>query len=103
MNSSGQVFESFITDDSEMVSGDASRAVGLPAGTYYIKIENYSGAIGVNYEFKVQYTQSNYYEKEFNDSLTAANAIELNKVYAGMLRRYDDKDFYIYSNKARKH
>lgn len=94
MNSSGQVFESFITDDSEMVSGDASRAVGLPAGTYYIKIENYSGAIGVNYEFKVQYTQSNYYEKEFNDSLTAANAIELNKFYAGMLRRYDDKDFY---------
>lgn len=94
INSSGQVFESFITDDSELVSGDASRAVGLPAGTYYIKIENYSGAIGVSYEFKVQYTQSNYYEKEFNDSLTAANVIDLNKFYAGMLKRYDDKDFY---------
>ncbi|PAE25777.1 pre-peptidase C-terminal domain-containing protein [Bacillus sp. 7894-2] len=94
LNSSGQVFESFLTDDSEMVSGDAARPVGLPAGTYYIKIENYSGTIGVNYEFKVQYTQSNYYEKELNDSLTTANAIELNKFYTGMLKRYDDKDFY---------
>ncbi|KAF0821743.1 hypothetical protein V7200_07235 [Cytobacillus firmus] len=94
LNSSGQVFESFTTDDSEMISGDASRSVGLPAGTYYIKIEDYSGTAGVNYEFKVQFTQSNYYEKEFNDSLTAANAIELNKYYTGMLRRWDDNDFY---------
>ncbi|KML41345.1 hypothetical protein [Cytobacillus firmus] len=94
LNSSGQVYESFTTDDSEMISGDASRSVGLPAGTYYIKIEDYYGAEGVNYEFKVQYSQSNYYEKEFNDSLTAANPIELNKFYTGMLRDEYDNDFY---------
>jgi len=93
-NSSGEVLEDFNTDDSAMVSGAASRQVGLPKGTYYIKIDNYYNATGVKYTFSVQFTKSSFYEKESNNSITAANAIDTDKIYKGTITDYDDSDFY---------
>ena len=93
-NSNGTVFESLYTDDSELVEGYATTQVGLPKGTYYIQVKNSSYAYNEPYQFQVGFTSSEFYEKESNDSITAANEIQLNKDYIGSLRDSSDKDFY---------
>ncbi|MEH7573290.1 hypothetical protein V7176_17065, partial [Cytobacillus firmus] len=90
----GNIYNYIYTDDSEMVSGYETAEVGLPAGTYYVKIENYSDGFETPYQMKVQYTATDYYEKEFNNSITAANGLTLNKIYKGNLQNSDDKDFF---------
>ncbi|PFW73810.1 hypothetical protein COL23_19025, partial [Priestia aryabhattai] len=79
LNSKGEVYEDIYSDDSELVEGYAVTQVGLPKGTYYIKIENSSSAYNKPYEIKAGFTASNNYEKEFNNNLTTANAINLNQ------------------------
>ncbi|WNB92513.1 pre-peptidase C-terminal domain-containing protein [Bacillus sp. NEB1478] len=93
-NSNGSIYESITTDDSELVEGDAVTQVGLPKGTYYIKIANDSNSYGTPYEFKVSYTASDYYEKEFNDNLTSADSMNLNQTYNGSLEDYNDIDIF---------
>ncbi|MBY0158852.1 hypothetical protein M4D56_08215 [Cytobacillus oceanisediminis] len=90
----GNVYDYMYTDDSEMVTGYSAAEVGLPAGTYYVKIENYSDGFETAYQMKVQYTATDYYEKEFNNSITTANGLTLNKIYKGNLQNSDDKDFF---------
>lgn len=93
-NSSGDTFEEITTDDSELVQGYAEAQVGLPKGTYYIKLENYSNANGKQYELKVNFSSSKFYEKEFNNSITYANSMNINQNYKGVINSYDDYDFY---------
>ncbi|MBR1629694.1 MAG: fibronectin type III domain-containing protein [Lachnospiraceae bacterium] len=66
---------------------------GLPAGTYYIKMEKYYHSTG-GYQFKVNYTKSGAWEKELNDSAAISNVIGLNALYYGNLREGDDLDYY---------
>ncbi len=67
--------------------------VGLPAGTYYVRIHsNRSSAI--DYSFNVSYRASNYWEKEFNDGYTSATPISLNTKYYGTTLTTSDHDYY---------
>ncbi len=57
---------------------------GLSAGTYYIKIYGYKS----NYNFKINYSASNSWEKEFNDNPTIAQNILLEKnIYGSLILR----------------
>lgn len=67
--------------------------IGIPAGTYYIKIEN-SSYSAVDYQIKVNYTSSANWEKEFNETYNSADAISMNRSYYGSLMSYDDVDWY---------
>jgi hypothetical protein len=93
-NSKGEIFETLYTDDSELVEGTASVEVGLPKGTYYVLIRDYYDAYDTPYSFKIGFKSSPYYEREFNDSLTSANVINLNGKYFGRLSDDDDKDVF---------
>ena len=70
--------------------------IGVPAGTYYIKIVSYysSGCPDVDYNFKLNYTASNEWETEFNETYTTANPIALNTTIYGSIRTQDDSDWY---------
>ncbi|SHP77152.1 Bacterial pre-peptidase C-terminal domain [Mycobacteroides abscessus subsp. abscessus] len=94
LDSNGNEFQSFYTDSDEMVTGQETREVGLPPGTYYIKITGSYNTFGFVYKFKVDFTASNYYETEANDSLSTADTILVNKLYNGNLSDYYDEDFY---------
>lgn len=97
INQDGKEFASFMTSSSNTVSGPTSINVGLPKGTYYLKLEdNYNSAsIDSEYKFQLKYTKSNYYEREFNDSISAASSLELNKNYVGYINiDTRDADFY---------
>lgn len=93
-DNSGEIFEEVYTDDSELIQGYAGAQVGLPKGTYYIKLENYSNANGKQYELKVDFSSSKFYEKEFNNSITYANPININQSYKGVINSSGDYDFY---------
>ncbi|USK70047.1 Ig-like domain-containing protein [Peribacillus asahii] len=68
---------------------------GLDAGTYYVKVEHYDGnGENVPYKLQVDYTQSNYYEKEFNNERASANMIALNKKYYGWADY--NSDYYVF-------
>lgn len=73
--------------------GSRSNEVGLPAGTYYVKLGDY-GDYFVNYDFTVKYVQSDFYEKELNDSFSKANPVGLNTKYYGTLQGGSDHDYY---------
>ncbi|MBX9993165.1 MULTISPECIES: pre-peptidase C-terminal domain-containing protein [Priestia] len=95
LNNKGEVFESLQTDDSELIEGNAAVQVGLPKGTYFIQISPYgSNPYNQRYEFKVGFAASNNYEKEFNNSLTTANPINVNQTYKGTISNSEDKDVY---------
>lgn len=68
---------------------------GLAAGTYYILVDaewyDYSD---VDYQLKVSYTASSYWESEPNNSIADADEINLNVVYRGTISEYFDVDYY---------
>lgn len=94
INANGSVYQDLVTSDSEYILGNATASVGLPKGTYYLVVSDYYGAENDIYKFSVNFTPSNSYEKEFNDTVTTANPINLNQQYIGIIQFYDDKDFY---------
>ncbi len=75
---------------------ETSCEVGLPAGTYYLRIKRannvyYSWA---TYHFTLNYTASDAWEKEQNDTIVTACTAALNKQISGSLMRSDDADWY---------
>ena len=70
--------------------------VGLPQGTYYIKVYvDYSGYwTSDRYSLQVDFTASDAWETEVNDSYDRANTINLGKKYYGSLSKTSDQDFY---------
>ena len=70
--------------------------VGVPAGTYYVEIykPDYQNLSTVNYTFKVNYTQSSVWEKEYNATLLASNNVNVNTFYYGTICTLNDKDYY---------
>ena len=74
---------------------DNFREVGLPKGTYYVKV--YNGGFyweGQNYSLQVDFTASNVWEKELNNTYDQAEAISLGKTYYGSLSWESDQDNY---------
>ena len=78
-------------------SSNSTEKIGLPAGTYYLDIDYGFGVQGVDYNFKVNYTQSNYWETESNDSRTKADNISVNTTYYGVSNTVGDDDCYKFS------
>jgi hypothetical protein len=68
--------------------------IGLPSGTYYIKVQSGLYYIDMDYNLQISFTDNNYYEKEFNDAKFSANEVELDRVYSGILNTLSDKDYY---------
>ena len=69
--------------------------IGLPKGIYYLEISYYNGEYDdIPYSFDLSLTESDFYEKEVNNTTKNANHIELNQKYQGILSDYTDKDYY---------
>ncbi|MFK2825557.1 S-layer homology domain-containing protein [Bacillus sp. B190/17] len=93
-NSQGTNLNRFYTDYGSFATGDKKDQIGLPAGTYYIRVSNYTGASKVPYHFNLQYDESSFVEKELNGSFQEANPIQLNYKYQGVLSSSGDYDYY---------
>lgn len=94
INLKGEVYESLSSSSNSLTSGYAKAQVGLPKGTYYLVIDGSYYSVGKQYEFKLNYTKSDYYEKEYNDTLAKANLLKLNQTYKGVIRNSYDQDVY---------
>lgn len=69
--------------------------IGLPKGTYYIKIRSYSSSVhGKPYQLTVNYTKTNTWESEYNDDMTVADHLSLNTLINGKLMSDNDVDYY---------
>ena len=80
-------------------SGTSQLEMGLPKGTYYIKVD--SSYTENPYKFKIEFQASSFYEKEPNNSYAEAenNKLELNKTYKGFLSKdYYEEDYFKISN-----
>lgn len=81
--------------------------IGLPKGTYYIKVQSsyYSEAASTDrYGVYVSYKKSNMWEREFNNSYTTATKMQFGKWYYGTtLRGYSyEQDFFTFTVKNPK-
>ncbi|QOS88829.1 hypothetical protein [Peribacillus sp. JNUCC41] len=94
LDGSGNEFTGGTTDYSNKAMGVTARKVGLPAGTYYIHIEDYTNSINKTYYFAVNFEENANVEYEFNNSSSAANKIKLNTPYVGEIQNYSDEDYY---------
>ncbi|BBF42335.1 transglutaminase-like predicted protease domain fused ChW-repeats and cell-adhesion domain [Lachnospiraceae bacterium KM106-2] len=74
-----------------------SPTLGLPRGTYYVKIENTDGSNRTcdnKYELLVNYKQMGNYETEPNDQFTWPDVLNLNTTVSGLLMEKQDVDCY---------
>lgn len=74
-----------------------SNDIGLPAGTYYISINNeWNAESTVDYHLTVNYVASNSWETEFNNGFTTADTLLINEIMNGgmMSEHSTDCDFY---------
>lgn len=83
-------------------SSTDSTATGIAAGTYYVKVtsaERYEACSMDTYSLCVQYTESDYWEKEQNESYSTATEMVTGKVYNGTTSKgYDyEKDYYVFN------
>ncbi len=70
-------------------------SIGLPAGNYFVKIKDYSyNWNSMNTQFTINYTESDLWETEDNNSKSSADTININETYGGSLMSNDDKDWY---------
>lgn len=67
--------------------------IGLPQGIYYLKMSS-SYNTNITYDFRLNYSASNYYEKELNDTLETANLINTNELYYGSWLNNNADDYY---------
>ena len=90
-------------DQKEMVEYDyvgretaySSGNIGVPAGTYYLKVLKHNHS-DIDYNFKVNYTSSSVWETEFNNEFKSADNINVNQTYYGSLMNSDDEDWYCF-------
>ncbi|MFJ8260352.1 PPC domain-containing protein [Rummeliibacillus sp. NPDC094406] len=95
LNSNGDKIDYSYTDNSSNANGFTKFGSGLPAGSYYVKIENYSNSYNKEYNFEATFNANNYVETEPNNTLATANSIQLNYTYKGWFLQYmDSKDYY---------
>lgn len=66
---------------------------GLGQGTYYLTFDSDFGD-NVSYSFKVEFTASDDWEKEYNDNVVNPTNVELAKTYCGSCYNDSDKDYY---------
>lgn len=75
-------------------------SIGLPKGTYYIRIGWYGGWLFFTskpYYLTVNFTKSSTWEKEWNGAWDGATTISVDTSYHGTLHSEGDKDWYKFS------
>ena len=68
--------------------------IGLPSGTYYIRIIKGSYLSEIEYSINVNYVASANWETEFNETILTADNFALDKPVYGTLRTEKDVDYY---------
>lgn len=72
-----------------------SGQLGLDAGTYFLCVEGTDSKIRNNaYQVVIEFTQSENWETEFNNTIVTADSISSNQTYYGSIMQYGDKDWY---------
>lgn len=69
-------------------------SLGLPAGSYFVVIGDGNYHSSKNYNFKVNYTKSDAWEKELNNTFVTATEIPVNTDINGSLIISGDEDYY---------
>lgn len=82
-------------------TAEDSPVLGLPAGTYYLQIDHYSGSYysyqnSMDYNITVNYTESDSCELEINDTAREAGNIALNQPFVGSISDSYDVDWYTF-------
>ena len=77
-------------------SGRTLPAFGVPAGTYYIRVEGHNSYSWSNktYNLCVSFTASSYWECENNSSRANATSISINQLYHGAITNSSDEDWF---------
>ena len=70
-----------------------SAQIGLKAGTYYFRVKT-GAEVSDNYQFKINYTQSAYWEQEENNTSSTATALTIGQKYYGSIYKSSDVDYY---------
>ncbi len=75
--------------------------IGLPAGTYYVKVYGYSAGAStyrssdVTYTLNANFTASDTWEKELDNNYASASEIKVNTDYSGSIA--NDEDYYTFN------
>ncbi len=83
------------------IKDDYSCSIGLPKGTYYIRVDDYYHS-GIDYNFTIAATSTDYWEKELNNVFETATPIKTNSEYKGSIMYSSDSDFYKFTINGRK-
>jgi hypothetical protein len=94
LDESGKVYRSHSTNSSSNATGWRTADVGLPAGTYYIKVDGDYYTTFKTYKIEASFVEGNNFEKEFNNSMNTASEVNVNETYQGTIQGYGDLDFY---------
>ena len=91
-----EIISKVVTTSNSKVS---MTTVGLPAGTYYIRVQGKASYYAVSdskYGICANFTVANDWETEFNEDVSTSNIIDVNETYYGTIRNgYDyEKDYY---------
>ena len=74
-------------------------SLGLPAGTYFVKVYGYNSACGRQYSITPKCSYVSNWETEFNDEYTSADPLSVGVTRYGVCREYDH-DWYKFVLKA---
>ncbi|MDZ4132856.1 MAG: hypothetical protein U1E11_06925, partial [Dethiobacteria bacterium] len=76
----------------------SSANIGLPQGRYYVLVyQEYDVHNSADYSLTVNYTASDFWEKEPNETILAASENMLNQAYTGSLNSGKDNDYYSFT------
>ena len=76
--------------------------LGLPAGSYYVKIRGYQYSFwsSATYNFAVASSSTSVWETEFNDAMGTADHINLSTRYYGNIMDRNDADYYWFNRSS---
>lgn len=88
-----------VTSASSIINSYEGKELPLPEGRYYICVEgtshsSYYAPVESPYDVTVNFTETEEWEHEYNDTNAVPNSIEANKTYLGNLHKSDDVDWY---------
>ncbi len=69
-------------------------AIGLPKGTYYIKIVSANKYSSAKYSFKFEFSKDSDWETEYNHTVNSADTRSTGRTYYGNLHYLTDVDYY---------
>lgn len=69
-------------------------SLGLPAGTYFIRVSGYNSACDRQYSATPKCTYVSNWETEFNDDFTTADPLSMGTTRYGVCTDYGDDDWY---------